>query len=131
MSGPKTIIDAVASGRRAAASIHEYLAGVPDGELAIFDQVRYATPRDDQLTLDLARRPRARAPLPTIQPGSFAAAQVGFDTLTAQAEAARCFRCDAVYGGPVVEVRAGRGPDDVVVAQGPPPGMQEIVGGTP
>ncbi len=32
VSGPKTIIDAVASGRRAAASIHEYLAGVEDGE---------------------------------------------------------------------------------------------------
>ena len=32
VSGPKTIIDAVASGRRAAASIHEYLAGVADGE---------------------------------------------------------------------------------------------------
>ena len=28
VSGPKTIIDAVAAGRRAAASIHEYLAGV-------------------------------------------------------------------------------------------------------
>ena len=37
VSGPKTIIDAVASGRRAAASIHEYLAGVPDGERDILD----------------------------------------------------------------------------------------------
>ena len=41
VSGPKTIIDAVASGRRAAASIHEYLAGVPDGERAILETVRY------------------------------------------------------------------------------------------
>ena len=32
VSGPKTIIDAVASGRRAAASIHEYLPASPDGE---------------------------------------------------------------------------------------------------
>ena len=35
-----------------------------------------------------------------IEPGSFAATQVGFDEATAQAEAGRCFRCDAVYGGP-------------------------------
>ena len=41
VSGPKTIIDAVASGRRAAASIHEYLAGVADGEAEILATVRY------------------------------------------------------------------------------------------
>ena len=35
VSGAKTIIDAVAAGRRAAGSIHEYLAGVADGEAAI------------------------------------------------------------------------------------------------
>ena len=43
VSGPKTIIDAVASGRRAAASIHEYLAGVADGEREILEAVRYPT----------------------------------------------------------------------------------------
>ena len=42
VSGPKTIIDAVAAGRRAAASIHEYLADVADGEAAVFR--RSATP---------------------------------------------------------------------------------------
>ncbi|HLX34857.1 MAG TPA: FAD-dependent oxidoreductase [Candidatus Limnocylindrales bacterium] len=55
VSGPKTIIDAVASGRRAAGAIHEFLAG---------------------------------------------------------AEASRCFRCDAIYSCPTVEVVAGRGPAD-------------------
>ena len=130
VSGPKTIIDAVASGRRAAASIHEYLAGIPDGELAIFETVRYATAREGKLSLDLATRPRAHAPLPMVQPGSFAATQVGFDEATAQREASRCFRCDAMYSGPVVEVRAGRGPDVVP----PPPTTQhqvhDITGGT-
>jgi NADPH-dependent glutamate synthase beta subunit-like oxidoreductase len=111
VSGPKTIIDAVASGRRAAASIHEYLAGVPDGERAILETVRYPTAPEPRLSLDLATRPRAHAPLPMIQPGSFAATQVGFDEATAQREAARCFRCDAVYASSAVEVRAGRGPD--------------------
>ena len=111
VSGPKTIIDAVASGRRAAASIHEYLAGVEDGERAIFDTVRYKTAREHDLTLDLATRPRAHAPLPVVQPGSFAATQVGFDEVTARREADRCFRCDAIYSGPVVEILTGRNPD--------------------
>ena len=53
VSGPKTIIDAVASGRRAAASIHEYLAGVADGERAIMDTVRYRTAREGRVS----RRP--------------------------------------------------------------------------
>ena len=101
VSGPKTIIDAVASGRRAAASIHEYLAGVTDGERAILETVRYRTAPEHRITLDLATRPRAHAPLPMVQPGSFAASQVGFDEATAGREAARCFRCDAVYDGPV------------------------------
>jgi NADPH-dependent glutamate synthase beta subunit-like oxidoreductase/NAD-dependent dihydropyrimidine dehydrogenase PreA subunit len=131
VSGPKTIIDAVASGRRAAASIHEYLAGVPDGELAIFETVRYPTAREGRLSLDLATRPRAHAPLPMVQPGSFAANQVGFDEATALREAARCFRCDAVYSGPVIEVHAGRGPE---VAPSPAPAAQhqthDITGGT-
>ena len=93
VSGPKTIIDAVASGRRAAASIHEYLAGVTDGERAIFATVRYATAPEDRLILDLSKRPRAHAPLPMIQAGTFKATQVGFDEPTARAEAGRCFRC--------------------------------------
>jgi NADPH-dependent glutamate synthase beta subunit-like oxidoreductase/NAD-dependent dihydropyrimidine dehydrogenase PreA subunit len=133
VSGPKTIIDAVASGRRAAASIHEYLAGVADGERAILATVRYATASEARLTLDLAVRPRAHAPLPMIQPGSFEATQVGFDERTAQAEADRCFRCDAVYSGPVVDVAAGRGPDLPAMTPGPSgprPVTHDIAGGT-
>jgi NADPH-dependent glutamate synthase beta subunit-like oxidoreductase len=111
VSGPKTIIDAVAAGRRAASSIHEYLAGVADGEAEVLAAVRYATPAEAHLTVDLAVRPRARAPLPVVAAG-FSAAQVGFDPATARAEAARCFRCDAVYGCPSVTVLEGRGPAD-------------------
>ena len=130
VSGPKTIIDAVASGRRAAASIHEYLGGVPDGERVILETVRYPTAPEGLLTLDLSRRPRAHAPLPMIEPGSFAANQVGFDVDTAQAEAARCFRCDAVYDGPIVDVRAGRGPGDIQAANGAAQSSHDIAGGT-
>jgi len=112
VSGPKTIIDAVASGRRAAAAIHEYLSGARDGEAEIMATVRYRTPAEASLTLDLEPRPRARMPLPVYQPGSFRADQAGFDAETAEAEASRCFRCDAVYRCSTVSVVAGRGPGD-------------------
>ncbi len=112
VSGAKTIIDAVAAGRRAAASVHEYLAGSPDGEAEIMAAVRYPTAPDQRLHLDLAPRARAHAPVPVYQPGSFTANQSGFETATARAEAARCFRCDAVYSCPSVEVVSGRGPAD-------------------
>jgi NADPH-dependent glutamate synthase beta subunit-like oxidoreductase/NAD-dependent dihydropyrimidine dehydrogenase PreA subunit len=111
VSGPKTIIDAVAAGRRAASSIHEYLAGVTDGEAEILAAVRYRTPPERHLTVDLGVRPRAHAPLPILADG-FAATQAGFDPAMARAEAARCFRCDAVYGCPSVTVTEGRGPAD-------------------
>ena len=121
VSGPKTIIDAVASGRRAAGSIHEYLSGATDGEAEIFRAVRYATPPEPSLTLHLATKARAHAPLPIIDATSFRATQVGFDETTARAEAGRCFRCDAVYGCSTVHVASGRGPTDRPAAAGPPP----------
>ena len=112
VSGPKTIIDAVASGRRAAASVHEFLAGVPDGEAQIMRTVRYRTLPEPSLSLDIAPRARAHPPLAVFQPGSFRATQQGFDEAAARGEASRCFRCDAVYGCSTVSVSAGRGPAD-------------------
>ncbi len=112
VSGPKTIIEAVAAGRRAAASIHEYLAGAADGEAEILATVRYRTPPELSLSVDLAVRARSHPPLPTVQLATFTAGQAGFDEATARAEASRCFRCDAVYGCPSVTVLAGRGPAD-------------------
>jgi NADPH-dependent glutamate synthase beta subunit-like oxidoreductase/Pyruvate/2-oxoacid:ferredoxin oxidoreductase delta subunit len=112
VSGPKTIIDAVAAGRRAAGSIHAYIAGVADAEAEILRTVRYPTAPEPTLTVDLAKRPRVHAPLPVLDRLSFDATQVGFDVTMAQAEASRCIRCDAVYACSSVHVAGGRGPDD-------------------
>jgi NADH-quinone oxidoreductase subunit F len=112
VSGPKTIIEAVAAGRRAAASIHEYLAGATDGEAEIFSTVRYRTQPELTLALDLAVRPRAHAPLPVVDTATFKAMAGGFPEADARSEASRCFRCDAVYGCPSVSVLTGRGPAD-------------------
>ncbi|HJW21480.1 MAG TPA: FAD-dependent oxidoreductase [Candidatus Limnocylindrales bacterium] len=112
VSGPKTIIDAVASGRRAAGAIHEFLAGVPNGEASILREVRYRTAPEPSLTLDIAERPRARQPLPVLDRATLATDHPGFGEAAARAEASRCFRCDAIYACPTVEVTAGRGPAD-------------------
>jgi NADH-quinone oxidoreductase subunit F len=112
VSGPKTIIDAVAAGRRAAGAIHEYLGGVADGEADILATVRYRTAPEASLRLDLEPRARARQPLPVVDRASFQATQVGFDEPTARSEASRCFRCDALHQCSTVTVTSGRGPAD-------------------
>ena len=121
VSGPKTIIDAVAAGRRAAGSVHEFLSGATDGEAEIMRTVRYPTPPRASLSLDIAPRSRAKLPLPAYEPDSFAARQVGFDEATARGEASRCFRCDAVYGCGTVAVTAGRGPRQQAALAAAPP----------
>ena len=107
VSGPKTIIDAVASGRRAAASIHEYLRGRrrrrgepssprsatrprprADARRRPRDAGRGRTRRCRWSSRARSRRPRSASTRPT-----------------ARAEADRCFRCDALYRGPIVDVR--------------------------
>jgi pyruvate/2-oxoglutarate dehydrogenase complex dihydrolipoamide dehydrogenase (E3) component len=120
VSGPKTIIDAVAAGRRAAGSIHTYLSGTADGEAAILRVVRYATEREPELTVDLSRQPRRHPPLPVVDPRSFAPTQGAFTSEDARSEASRCFRCDAVYGCETVHVVAGRGPADRPAMTAPP-----------
>jgi NADH-quinone oxidoreductase subunit F len=128
VSGPKTIIDAVAAGRRAAGSIHGYLAGVADAEAEILRTVRYPTAPEPTLTVDLAERARARGALIVVDPRSFAPTQAGFEPATAVAEAGRCFRCDAVDRCSSVHVLGGRGPADRPTVPNPP---QADAGGAP
>ena len=127
VSGPKTIIDAVAAGRRAAGAIHQYLSGSTDGEADILATVRYRTPPEPSLRLDLEPRARARPPLPMVDATTFRATQAGFGDAEARSEASRCFRCDAVYGCSTVHVVTGRGPADapdrVQPGTGPIPGV--------
>ncbi len=121
VTGPRTIIDAVAAGRRAAGAIHEYLAGARDGEADILAAVRYRTAPEAKLVLRLEPRPREHAALPMVDVATFRATQPGFGAEAAQREAGRCFRCDAVYSCPTVEVASGRGPGDGPGRAAPPP----------
>jgi len=117
VSGPKTIIDAVASGRRAAGRIHEYLAGVRDGEREILAAVRFATARERTLSLALEPAPRVDARFGDAISLSDPT-HLSMDEADARAEASRCFRCDALYACPTVHVRNGRGPTDGEALQG-------------
>ena len=99
VSGPKTIIDAVAAGRRAAGiASTSTSAGAPDGEAEILaDGALPDGARARAQPRPATRRPRLHAPLPVDrQAGSFAATQAGFD-------AGRRPR----RGGPVFPVRRG------------------------
>ena len=117
----------MAAGRRAAGSIHEYLAGARDGEAEILAAVRYPTRPEPTLSLDIAARARAHPALPVIDTGTFSATQQGFTEPIARSEASRCFRCDAVYGCPSVSVVAGRGPADSRAGPAAPPPIPSTV----
>jgi hypothetical protein len=129
VSGAKTIIHAVGAGRRAAGSIHEYLSDSRDGEAEIMATVRVPKAPEPVLTVDLATRPRVGMEIPPYQPGSFAATQPSLELAAATAEAARCFRCDAVYRCAEVHVQSGRGPRDGPGAQ--PKEPAPALGGRP
>jgi NADPH-dependent glutamate synthase beta subunit-like oxidoreductase/Pyruvate/2-oxoacid:ferredoxin oxidoreductase delta subunit len=124
VSGAKTIIHAVGAGRRAAGSIHEYLSGSTNGEAEIMATVRVPKGPEPVLTVDLATRPRVGMSLPAYRAGSFAPTQPSLEVAEARKEAARCFRCDAIYRCETVNVQTGRGPNDG-------PGRQPAAGNAP
>ena len=92
--GPRSLIDAIADGRRSAADIHRALGGDADdgpeaGQMVTLrqfhrlDDVYDSYDRIDPPTLDTGRRIGLRE------------VELGFDELSARAEAARCLRCFA------------------------------------
>ena len=105
VTGPRSVIEAVANGRRAAASIHGFLAGGADPDAELFAAVRWRTPAESKLVLSLATSSRAHV-APRGREADPSAAVPGFDQATAHAEAARCVRCDAIYACQHVQLAA-------------------------
>lgn len=92
VSGPSSVIQAIAAGRRAAASIDRHLGG--DG---IFAQS--SAPESDPRIGhdgDFAAQPRAVMPHLSLgeRQASFDPVELGFDEATALSEARRCLRCN-------------------------------------
>jgi NADH-quinone oxidoreductase subunit F len=97
ITGPSTVIQAIASGRRAALAIDKYLVG-EKGRLEIIDE-KSSMLVDDRLALaeeTLEEKPRIEMELEEAEQRvkDFREVEKGFSEADAQREAARCLRCD-------------------------------------
>jgi NADH-quinone oxidoreductase subunit F len=97
ITGPSTVIEAIASGRRAALAIDRYLAGIK-GRLKIVDE-KSSMPVEERLALaeeTLEEKPRIEVELEEAEQRKkdFREVEKGFTEADARREATRCLRCD-------------------------------------
>jgi NADPH-dependent glutamate synthase beta subunit-like oxidoreductase/Pyruvate/2-oxoacid:ferredoxin oxidoreductase delta subunit len=121
-TGPRSVIEGIAQGQRAAWAIDRFLRGLPAARYVPPYRLRQPMAETGGVAIDLANRHRAEVPLaPVLRPVAGSAGPgpagsdddgqllqevaLGFDEATARAEAARCLRCDVVAACPVVEVK--------------------------
>ena len=92
VTGPASVIEAVAAGRKAAGSIDKYLGGA-----GAIDET-LSPPEGTVMPLKPLQPVGQRAATPSLpldeRLGSFAEVEVGFTEQTAMEQAARCLRCD-------------------------------------
>jgi len=94
VTGPSYVIDAIASGRRAAISIDKYLGGNGDiEEVLIPPEEPAAQLAFDESILDKGRQPMSLLSKDERLTG-FAEVELGFTKEAASEEASRCLRCD-------------------------------------
>ena len=93
VSGPDSIINAIAHGRKAAAGIDRYLGG--DGNI---DEV-LAQSHNEVLLLDFVIETKPRDQMPLLKPweriAGFEQVELGFTKEQIAAESSRCLECDA------------------------------------
>jgi NADH-quinone oxidoreductase subunit F len=91
VTGPASVIEAIAAGRRAASSIDKYLGG--DG---FIDEVLTDPKEDAPFVLEEGERPRVPISALTVQErlGGFREVERGYSAEEAIAEARRCLMCD-------------------------------------
>jgi len=91
--GPRTLIEAIADGRRVAASVHEALGGEstpePDGTMVQLEQ--FHRTEDDYDRLERVELPT----IPTERRIGLAEVEIGLTEAQARCEAQRCLRCFA------------------------------------
>lgn len=96
VTGPSTIADAIASGKLAARSIHQYLRGEPiHREYQVVPPPPYVPPvehgEEEEIALERAVMPCAPV---AERVKNFRAVELGLDEVAAVQEARRCLRCD-------------------------------------
>ena len=94
VTGPDSVIRAIAAGRKAASSIDKYLGGdgIIDEELTQERQIGMCTGMTDE---DFASKPRVEMPClsPEQVTGNFTEVELGLPEAGAVAEGKRCFQC--------------------------------------
>ncbi|MBN1503651.1 MAG: FAD-dependent oxidoreductase [Candidatus Eisenbacteria bacterium] len=100
VTGPATVVEAIAAGHRSAAGIHSYLSGE---KLVLPSTGLTAGPREYQLKMPkpapMKRRPVRKRKVADLK-HNFEEVELGYDELSAMEEALRCMRC-----GPCHECR--------------------------
>jgi NADPH-dependent glutamate synthase beta subunit-like oxidoreductase/Pyruvate/2-oxoacid:ferredoxin oxidoreductase delta subunit len=105
-TGPKSVIEGVAQGQRAAWAIDRYLRGLPAARYVPPWRSRAPLPVKDRIVLDLANRERAKSELAGMaREDRRREVSLGFGAESARAEAQRCLRCDVVTSCQLVEVK--------------------------
>jgi NADPH-dependent glutamate synthase beta subunit-like oxidoreductase/NAD-dependent dihydropyrimidine dehydrogenase PreA subunit len=105
-TGPKSVIEGVAQGQRAAWAIDRYLRGLPAVRYVAPWRRQPGQPVSDRVALDLANRTRAESELgDVINDDRYREVSLGFVAEIARAEAQRCLRCEVVTSCQVVQVK--------------------------
>lgn len=96
VSGPATVLEAMKSGKVAAASIHRYLRGLPLRKEPSIAETQFEVPPVEISEEELASL--ARPAMPTLpvpgRVGNFEEVELGLSREMALREARRCLRCD-------------------------------------
>jgi NADPH-dependent glutamate synthase beta subunit-like oxidoreductase len=100
VTGPQTVIEAIAAGQRAASSIRRYLRGEELGPRVERedDQIFALPPAEEKEVEEKARVSIAELPVRE-RVGSFIEVASGYSEEQAMEEASRCLRCDVEVGG--------------------------------
>ena len=110
-TGPRSIIEGVAQGQRAAWAIDRHLRGLPAARYIPLWRREPPLMETDRVVVDLGNRKRAQSELTSRaqveREDRFREVSLGFAAARAQSEAQRCLRCDAVASCQLVEVKRG------------------------
>ena len=105
-TGPKSVIEGVAQGQRAAWAIDRYLRGLPATRYVAPWRTQPLLPVLDTVALDLANRERAESAFGKVpHNGRHGEVSLGFLPDIARAEAQRCLRCDVVTSCQLIQVK--------------------------
>ncbi len=98
--GPRTVVEAVKAGKRAAAAMDAYLHGKPMDERALRPEPKEVVPPLPTPAVQREQIPRAAMSYIGVEDrrGNFQQVELGLDPVQANNESSRCLRCDLCIG---------------------------------